>query len=200
LVIHTIRRQTQILHASGIDYNEAVAIGNLALCKAAKRFNPDKGVKFATYAYRAILNDILFAAQKTNPLVKRVTEKNRDKIPLVCSLDAPISTCPDEAKTIYLSETISDTYIRLDAVEIKEDMAELRGMVNRALRRAAGDNVTYRQALALCLRGVPQIRIGGMCGMGQPYISRLYSRFKHALMREFRIRRLIAEREEMRGC
>lgn len=46
-----------------IDEAEAVSAGQLALCRAAQQFDPSRGVKFKTYAFRAILRALQAAAQ-----------------------------------------------------------------------------------------------------------------------------------------
>lgn len=49
-------------------YMDVVQTGNLSLVKACRRFNPDRNVKFTTYAYQAILNDVQNAAFRELPL------------------------------------------------------------------------------------------------------------------------------------
>ena len=51
LVPFTINR---FLRSMSIEYEDMVSIGYIALCRAAWRYNPDRGYKFSSYAVAAI--------------------------------------------------------------------------------------------------------------------------------------------------
>ena len=46
------------LEGRGIEYDELYSAGCLGLCKAIKGFDPQRGVKFSTYAVPVILGEI----------------------------------------------------------------------------------------------------------------------------------------------
>jgi len=73
----------------GIDLEELVAYGNLGLCKAYNRYDPETGYRFITYAVWWIRQAILHALSKHNYLVNipqykrlssRALSKARDKL------------------------------------------------------------------------------------------------------------------------
>lgn len=51
---------------SGLDYNELISEGNLALIRSAEKFDAARGFKFSTYACRAILKSFSRVAMKTS--------------------------------------------------------------------------------------------------------------------------------------
>jgi len=63
LVPYVISRLNNYYPVRQLDYNEAMGEGLLALCKAARTFKPDMGVKFSTYAYQAIVSFVVKAAR-----------------------------------------------------------------------------------------------------------------------------------------
>lgn len=46
------------------DYEDIVSMFSFALCKAARRFDPENGAKFATYAVRCMDNELKMAFRK----------------------------------------------------------------------------------------------------------------------------------------
>jgi RNA polymerase sigma factor for flagellar operon FliA len=61
-----------------IDYNDLVADGAVGLMKAWKSFDPDRGVKFETYASYRIRGEILDGLKNYNPVPYRVQVMIRD--------------------------------------------------------------------------------------------------------------------------
>ena len=61
-----------------IDYNDLVADGTVGLMKAWKSFDPDRGVKFETYASYRIRGEILDGLKNYNPVPYRVQVMIRD--------------------------------------------------------------------------------------------------------------------------
>jgi RNA polymerase sigma factor (sigma-70 family) len=203
LVNYMVNRMRDVVCASGLGYDDAVAAGNLGLCRAAKRYKPDRGAKFSTYAGRAIYMSILDAAQKTHPMMKRTYAKDPSKLPRVFSLDAPILADNNDSGHISVHDTIADASVRFNDMEARDDVDEVRGMVDRALWRAFGDDAKSRRAAALCARGMKQYKVGRVCGFAQPYVSRIYAMFKQALRDEIdinkRVAKMLAEYGQGRG-
>ncbi len=61
-----------------IDYNDLVADGTVGLMKAWKNFDPNRGVKFETYASYRIRGEILDGLKNYNPVPYRVQVMIRD--------------------------------------------------------------------------------------------------------------------------
>jgi RNA polymerase sigma factor (sigma-70 family) len=55
----------------GCDKNDYYDIFALSLCRAAERFDPKKGFKFSTLAYRCMLNDFHEEFRKQNYLMRK---------------------------------------------------------------------------------------------------------------------------------
>jgi RNA polymerase sigma-32 factor len=53
----------------GVGFGELVAQGNLALCSALERFDPERGVRFATYASHWVRAEMLIAALRQRSIV-----------------------------------------------------------------------------------------------------------------------------------
>ena len=62
LVAHIVKKY----YAQNVDQEDLISIGTVGLIKAIASFDPDKGVRLATYAARCVENEILmyFRAQK----------------------------------------------------------------------------------------------------------------------------------------
>lgn len=80
---------------TGIEEEEIFGVGTIGLLKAVNSFNPDKKVKFATYASRCIENEILMTIRKN--------KKHR----LNVSLQEPI-TEDYEGHKMTIEDTLSD--------------------------------------------------------------------------------------------
>ncbi len=67
LIIHNLRLVVYIskkFDQSGNVVEDLISIGTIGLIKAVSSFNPDKNIKFATYATRCIENEILMYLRK----------------------------------------------------------------------------------------------------------------------------------------
>lgn len=60
LVTHTIRKYfPEFINNTNIEYEDIFQVGCIALCKAAKRFDPTKNIQFSTYAVHTIRGELL---------------------------------------------------------------------------------------------------------------------------------------------
>lgn len=91
-----------------VDSDDLISIGNIALCRAAAKYKPDKGVKFHTYAAKSIINEI------AKEFIRMSRQKRGGGMNTI-SLNVEISTSTHEE----LIETIAD-----DTVDIEEQVTD----------------------------------------------------------------------------
>ncbi|HWV57815.1 MAG TPA: RNA polymerase sigma factor RpoD/SigA [Longimicrobiales bacterium] len=109
----------------GLGLAELVCIGNEGLLKAVKKFDPDKGVKFISYAVWWIRQTVLQALAEQTRSVRIPLNQNSNLVKL---------SRTETALTQILGRTPSDQ-------EIAEEMAEPIDTV-RALRRVAASELS----------------------------------------------------------
>lgn len=85
------------------DTDELLSVGTVGLVKAVNSYDPDKGVRFATYAARCIDNEILMFF------------RNQKKTSLDISFDEPIET-DSEGNPLTLTDIICDEDTTLDEI------------------------------------------------------------------------------------
>lgn len=128
--------------------DDLFSVGLIGLVKAINTFNPDKGVKFTTYATPIIRNEILMTFRK-----------NRI-IPLF-SLDEPYQL--ENGDLVNLSEAIADGG-RLEEEAIANMQTE-----------QMFSNLSDREKKIISLRmdGKTQMEISKICGISQTQVSRI---------------------------
>lgn len=67
-LIHLVIRKHFPQFINTMDYDDAFQEGSIALLQAIKKFNPERGIKFSTYAYYAIKNTISRSMYKSNSI------------------------------------------------------------------------------------------------------------------------------------
>lgn len=134
-----------------MDDEELVCISMVGLVKAANAFNPDKGIKFSTYASAVIQNEILFALRKQKKTYKDV------------SMQTPVTIKEDQE--CELEDAISD------------EKAErgLENVENAYLIESMSKYLSDRECYVVkCwIDGVNQIQIAHIMGISQPQVSRI---------------------------
>lgn len=124
------------------------SIGIIGVLKAVNTFNPDKGVKFPTYATPIIRNEILMTFRK-----KRITP--------TFSLDEPYQL--ENGDLVNFSETIADSK------RFEEEV--IAGMQMKQLFSALSDR--EKKIVSLSMDGKKQTEIAKTCGMSQANVSRI---------------------------
>ncbi len=158
LVVYIARK----FESSGIGVEDLVSIGSIGLIKAVNTFDPERGIKLATYASKCIQNEILMFLRRNS--------KTRSEI----SLDEPLNVDWD-GNELLLSDVLgTDTDIIYRRIENR---------VNRLLLRDALSNLGRRERRIVQLRfgledGVErtQKQVADSLGISQSYISRLEKR------------------------
>ena len=100
------------LNVNNNEFDDCVSIGTIGLIKAVNSFKTNKNSKFSTYAYKCILNEILYNL--------RSTKKNKKNI--LFSYTLIIDDCSKEIKledVLACNENIEDSVInRLDILNL----------------------------------------------------------------------------------
>ncbi len=144
---------------TGTDVEDLISIGTIGLIKAVNTFDPDRGIKLATYASRCIENEILMYIRKNAG--KRVD----------VSIDEPLNVDWDGNELLLSDVLSSDEDEVYGAIEHDEDY--------RILHRAV-ESLPEREQVIITLRfGLgggqerTQAEVAKMLGISQSYISRL---------------------------
>lgn len=147
---------------SGVNIEDLVSIGSIGLIKAVNTFDPNRGIKLATYASKCIQNEILMFLRRAS---KRKSE---------ISLDEPLNVDWD-GNELLLSDILGT-----DADLIYR---KIEGKVDRRLLREALENLEKRERRIVKLRfglddGIErtQKQVADSLGISQSYISRLEKR------------------------
>ena len=102
LVSHIVKKY----YSKTNDTDDLISIGTIGLIKAIDSFNPDKGIKLATYASRCIENEILMHF--------RNIRKNANDVYLGDSLEMD-----KDGNPLTIQETISDSMDLAEDLETK---------------------------------------------------------------------------------
>lgn len=137
------------------DFDDFFSVGTIGLMKAVNTFNPEKEIKFATYASRCIENEIL--------MYMRASKKHN-----ITSLDEIISTDYDGNELTYKDVIKDEKSSNFQETFLNHDLAS--DLLDIALNR-----LTYKEQVVLLykLAGKKQKSIGKLMGLSQSYISRL---------------------------
>ena len=155
LVAHIMKKY----YTQTSDQEDLISIGTIGLIKGITTFDPDKGVRLATYAARCVENEILmtFRAQK----------KSAQDV----SLSDYIETGTDGA-ALSLMDVVAEDWDLLEQVANRELALQLR--------RAVADCLTEQERQVIDLRyglsGQPprkQREVAQITGISRSYVSRI---------------------------
>ena len=110
----------------GLLLEDIIAFGNIGLFEAAERFNPDKGVKFITFAVWYVRAEIQKALNDLSRVVRIPSHKTATEEQHIKSISTPVGE--DENK-----ETYADRYLAADAVKSARETADLQYDLQRAM-------------------------------------------------------------------
>ncbi len=160
LVAHIVKKY----YAQNVDQEDLISIGTVGLIKAIASFDPDKGVRLATYAARCVENEILmyFRAQK--------------KTASDVSLSDYLETGKD-GTALSIEDVVASPEDLFSDLAQREDHLRLRRAVARVLTERERQVVIHRYGLY----GQPmkkQQQVADLLGISRSYVSRIE---KHAL-------------------
>ena len=110
----------------GLLLEDIIAFGNIGLFEAAERFNPDKGVKFITFAVWYVRAEIQKALNDLSRVVRIPSHRTATEEYSTKSISTPVGD--DENK-----ETYADRYLAADSIKSARDTQDLHDDLQRAL-------------------------------------------------------------------
>ena len=155
LVAHIVKKY----YTQSGEQEDLISIGTIGLMKAVSTFNPDKGVRLATYAARCIENEIL--------MYFRGQRKLQNEVSLSDAIDA---------------DGQEDSLQLLDVVGVEDTMLQDLHERDNALRvrQLVRDCLTEREANVIRLRygldgAIPltQREVAAAFGISRSYVSRI---------------------------
>jgi RNA polymerase primary sigma factor len=110
----------------GLQLEDLIAFGNIGLFEAAERFDPDKGVKFITFAVWYIRAELQKALNDLSRTVRIPSHRTATEEYSTKSISTPVGD--DENK-----ETYADRYLAADSTKSARDTQDLQYDLQRAL-------------------------------------------------------------------
>ncbi len=157
LVAHIVKKYT-----SGEKENEdLISIGTIGLIKAIDTFDPDKGIKLATYAARCIENELL--------MWYRSQRKQSKEVYLNDSIGADREG--NEISLMDIIETEDEDVA--ERMEREENVIRLRHLIKNSLTEREKKIICLRYGLHAGGKEVTQREIAGMYGISRSYVSRI---------------------------
>lgn len=167
LVAHIAKKY----NTGNVDSDDMISIGTIGLIKAITSFDPDKGIRLATYAARCIENEIL--------MYLRATKKFQNEV----SLHEPIGT-DKEGNEISLMDIIGNEESIDDKVALKFQVKKLYRKISEVLRGREKTIIELRYGLASGSNKT-QREIAKMLGISRSYVSRIEKKAINKLNKEF---------------
>jgi len=162
LILHNLRLVAHIIKKYYSAYSEQedlISIGTIGLIKGIDSFNPEKGIKLATYASRCIENEILMYL------------RSKKKTSLDISLSEPIDT-DSEGNELTLIDVIYAEDNISDELDLKIKSEKVRRFVSNLPDKRERMIITERFGLD-GNEPKTQKQIAGKLGISRSYVSRI---------------------------
>ena len=155
LVSHIVRKY----YAGSPSADDLFSIGTVGLIKSVDSYNPDAGVRFATYAARCIQNEILMYFRSQKKLAGEV------------SINETIDTDRDGNPLTYIDIIRSDDTIA-DDLEKKVESEHIVRLLKSELTRRERDVIVMRYGLS-AEPPLTQREAAARLGISRSYVSRI---------------------------
>lgn len=166
LVAHIIKKH----YANARDQEDLVSIGTIGLIKAVDTFDPDKGLRLATYAARCVENEIL--------MYFRAAKKTAQDISLSESIDTD-----REGHPLTLMDVLAQEDTILEDLDRKISCGNLERYLREALEPREQTIIRLRYGLGG--DEMTQRQVAQRLGISRSYVSRLETRALRKLRRRF---------------
>ncbi|MCD7774753.1 MAG: RNA polymerase sporulation sigma factor SigK [Clostridiales bacterium] len=170
LIEHNLRLVSHIIkkyYSSSNDRDDLISIGTVGLIKGINSFNPDKGVRLATYASRCIENEILMYFRSAKKTARDI------------SMSDPIET-DSEGNPLTLTDIIFTEDTISEDLDLKLKCQKLVEII--------GDMPNGRDKQILVMRygldgrePMPQREVAQKLGISRSYVSRIETRLLKSL-------------------
>ena len=167
LVAHIIKKY----YSANAETDELISVGTVGLIKGINSFDPDKGVRLATYASRCIDNEILMYF------------RNKRKSALDISFDDPIEQDGD-GNPLTLMDIISEDDNILDQICLKKNVKKLYKFIEEIEDPREKSIIIMRYGLD-GNKPLTQSEIAKLFGISRSYVSRIETKSLKKLRKRF---------------
>lgn len=169
LVAHIVKKYT-----SGEKENDdLISVGTIGLIKAIDTFDPQKGIKLATYAARCIENELL--------MWYRNQKKQSKEVYLNDSIGADREG--NEISLMDIIETEDEDVA--ERMEREENVIRVRGLMKKCLTKRELQIICLRYGLNISGREVTQREIAALYGISRSYVSRIEKKALQKLKKSY---------------
>ncbi len=165
LVAHIIKKY----YTQTSDQDDLISIGTIGLIKGISTYNPEKGVRLATYTSRCIENEIL--------MYFRSQRKTAGDVSLSESLD-----CEEEGGNLSLMDVVCVEDDILEELANQELCGQLKKSVAAVLTDLEREIIQLRYGLG-GRRRLTQRETAEVCGISRSYVSRIEKKALEKLRR-----------------
>lgn len=173
LIEHNLRLVGYVVKGflnSGYSYDDLISVGTIGLIKSVNTFDPDKYLRFATYAVVVIRNEIL--------MYIRSEKKHLNDV----SFDAPFAT-DKEDNALLLSDVLPVRKDPYDKIFFDEQKASVIEFLNTC---GANERKAFLMYYGLGLsRSYTQKEIANHLCLSQSYVSRIIKNIQFRLKKKY---------------
>lgn len=156
LVAHVVKKYSNTMYET----DDLISIGTIGLIKAVDSFNPEKGIRLATYASRCIENELLMLMRSSKKQSKEV------------SLFDPIGS-DKEGNTIQLLDIcVAEEVDLVEQMEEQQKLSKLQEYIDKVLTKREKEIIVLRYGLHGG-REVTQREIADKLNISRSYVSRI---------------------------
>lgn len=156
LVAHVVKKYSNTMYET----DDLISIGTIGLIKAVDSFNPEKGIRLATYASRCIENELLMLMRSSKKQSKEV------------SLFDPIGA-DKEGNTIQLLDIcVAEEVDLVEQMEEQQKLSKLQEYIDKVLTKREKEIIVLRYGLHGG-REVTQREIADKLNISRSYVSRI---------------------------